>query len=78
MRVAGRERPARPGGTPAGLGEAEFAVTSGHAVALDRLPPIHRDPFDRILVAQAETEGAALLTADPVVARYGPAVRSVG
>ncbi len=56
---------------------SELAVTSEHAVAIDNLPPIHKDPFDRILVAQATVEGLALLTADPVVARYRGPVRKV-
>lgn len=51
----------------------ELPVTSAHAAAVDLLPPIHRDPFDRILIAQAQIEGLTLLTADEVVARYpGP------
>lgn len=54
-------------------GYGELPLTSQHAVAIDGLPPIHRDPFDRILVAQAMVEGITLLTADPVVAQYpGP------
>ena len=54
-------------------GYTEMPVTGSHAAAVDRLPPIHRDPFDRILVAQALVEGQTLLTADEVVARYrGP------
>jgi len=55
----------------------ELPVTSAHAVALTHLPPLHRDPFDRMLVAQAETEGVTLLTADPVVAQYPGPVRLV-
>lgn len=51
-------------------GYTELAVTSEHCLAVDTLPPIHKDPFDRILVAQAFVEGIVLLTADPVVARY--------
>lgn len=51
----------------------ELALTSAHAVFLESLPLIHKDPFDRILVAQATVEGITLLTADSVVARYpGP------
>jgi PIN domain nuclease of toxin-antitoxin system len=54
-------------------GYAELPITSTHALAVHHLPPIHRDPFDRLLVAQAESEGALLLTADETVARYpGP------
>ncbi|MBN9509568.1 MAG: type II toxin-antitoxin system VapC family toxin [Alphaproteobacteria bacterium] len=55
----------------------ELPVTSAHAVALETLPPIHKDPFDRILVAQSLVEGIALLTADPVLARYGGTVQPV-
>lgn len=54
-------------------GYFELAITSEHALAVDRLPPIHKDPFDRILVAQSLIEGITLLTADPLVAQYpGP------
>jgi PIN domain nuclease of toxin-antitoxin system len=56
---------------------SELPVTGEHAVAVDSLPPIHKDPFDRILVAQATVEGIALLTGDPVVARYRGPVRKV-
>lgn len=58
-------------------GYAEIAITSRHAIATGHLPPIHKDPFDRILVAQAESEGALLLTSDDVVARYPGPVRKV-
>lgn len=51
----------------------ELPVTGTHTLALDLLPPIHKDPFDRILVAQAQAEGITLLTVDKVVGRYpGP------
>jgi PIN domain nuclease of toxin-antitoxin system len=54
-------------------GYDELPVTSEHAVGVDLLPPIHKDPFDRILVAQAMVEGIVLLTSDPRVAQYpGP------
>ena len=55
----------------------ELAVTGEHAVALATLPPLHKDPFDRILVAQSIVEGIMLLTADPVVAQYPAPVRQV-
>ena len=56
-------------------GYSELAVTGAHAVAVDLLPPIHKDPFDRMLVAQAQTEGITLLSADKVLGRYpGPIV----
>ena len=58
-------------------GYAELPIRSEHAVAIDSLPPIHRDPFDRLLVAQATFEGITLLTSDPVVARYPGPVRRV-
>ena len=51
----------------------ELTISSAHAVLLESLPLIHKDPFDRILVAQATAEGITLLTADSTVARYpGP------
>lgn len=57
-------------------GYTELAITGAHAAAVDSLPPIHKDPFDRILIAQALAESLMLLTADPVVARYpGPIMR---
>ena len=58
-------------------GYEELPITSAHAVGLDALPPIHKDPFDRILVAQAQTEGVTLLTADEQVAKYPGAIRRV-
>jgi len=39
-------------------------------LAVAQLPPLHRDPFDRLLLAQAESEGLLLITADALVARY--------
>jgi PIN domain nuclease of toxin-antitoxin system len=54
-------------------GYNELPILSEHAVAIDGLPPIHKDPFDRLLVAQATVEGITLLTADIQVAKYpGP------
>ena len=58
-------------------GYRELAVTSEHAIAVNDLPPLHKDPFDRILVAQARVEGLLLLTADATVAKYGESVRKV-
>jgi PIN domain nuclease of toxin-antitoxin system len=58
-------------------GYSELPITSEHAVAVDGLPPLHKDPFDRMLVAQATVEGIALLTADPLVAQYPGPVRLV-
>lgn len=58
-------------------GYSELPVASEHAVAIDGLPPIHRDPFDRLLIAQAMVEGITLLTADELVARYPGPVRKI-
>ncbi|MGH8282676.1 MAG: type II toxin-antitoxin system VapC family toxin [Gammaproteobacteria bacterium] len=58
-------------------GYSELAITSEHAIATDNLPPIHKDPFDRILVAQTLIEGITLLTTDPLVAKYPGPVRCV-
>ena len=58
-------------------GYQELAITSAHAVAIDSLPPIHKDPFDRILIAQATIEGITLLTADEVVGQYPGPVRRI-
>jgi len=58
-------------------GYIELPVTSEHAVNVDSLPDLHKDPFDRILLAQALTEGVTLLTADAQLARYPGPVRKV-
>jgi len=58
-------------------GYTELAVNSEHAIAVNDLPPLHKDPFDRILVAQARVEGIVLLTVDKAVAKYGEGVRKV-
>ena len=58
-------------------GYGELPISSEHAVYIDALPPIHKDPFDRILVAQATVEGITLLTTDAQVAGYPGPVRKV-
>lgn len=58
-------------------GYIELPITSEHTVAIDLLPPLHRDPFDRILVSQALVEGITLLTTDPLVAQYPGPVRHI-
>lgn len=58
-------------------GYAELSITSLHTLAVGGLPPLHKDPFDRILVAQALVEGISLVTADPVMAQYPAPVRLV-
>jgi len=58
-------------------GYDELAVGGDHAVAITNLPPIHKDPFNRMLVAQSVVEGILLLTADPVIAQYPGPLRKV-
>lgn len=62
---------------PGEMGEWGFdalAITSEHAWAAGALPFHHRDPFDRMLVAQAQLEGMTIVTRDPAIARYQVAV----
>lgn len=58
-------------------GYSELPILSNHVVAIESLPPIHKDPFDRLLVAQATVEGITLLTMDSAVAGYPGPVRLV-
>ena len=58
-------------------GYQELVITSLHALAVHQLPPIHKDPFDRLLVAQAQSEDIILLTADNLVGKYGDMVKLV-
>jgi len=58
-------------------GYSELLIGSDHALAIDLLPDLHKDPFDRILVAQAIVEGVTLLTADPLIAQYNGPIRQV-
>ena len=58
-------------------GYHELTIAGEHAVVVTNLPPLHRDPFDRMLVAQSIVEGITLLTADPRVAQYPGPVRRV-
>ncbi|MCW3063373.1 MAG: domain nuclease [Solirubrobacterales bacterium] len=63
-----------PGDFPGELdaaGMEQLRVTFEHGLAAGRLPLYHRDPFDRMLVAQAQLEGLTLVTADAELARYG-------
>jgi PIN domain nuclease of toxin-antitoxin system len=50
-------------------------LTGAHTAGIGQLPWVHRDPFDRVLVAQAQVEDLVLLTADEVLIGYGAAVR---
>ena len=58
-------------------GYSELAVRSEHALAVGHLPPIHKDPFDRILIAQAQVENVTLLTTDDKVACYPGPIQAV-
>ena len=58
-------------------GYRELPVTGEHAIAVGDLPPLHKDPFDRILIAQSIVEGITLLTVDPTVAAYPAPVQRV-
>ena len=58
-------------------GYSELPIGSEHAVAIEGLPSIHKDPFDRMLVAQSMVEGITLLTADANVAQYPGPMRKV-
>jgi PIN domain nuclease of toxin-antitoxin system len=58
-------------------GYSELPIGSEYVVAIENLPAIHKDPFDRILVAQAQVEGITLLTADPTLAKYPGPIRLV-
>lgn len=52
-------------------GAVALAVNLEHAALVESLPAHHADPFDRLLVAQAITEGAVLVSGDATIARYG-------
>ena len=56
------------------FGFKELAITFAHATYAAGLPPVHKDPFDRMLVAQAIVEGLVLVTADRRLAEYGVAI----
>jgi PIN domain nuclease of toxin-antitoxin system len=55
----------------------ELAISGDHALATLGLPPIHKDPFDRMLIAQAHAEGVILVTSDDIVARYPGQIRKL-
>jgi PIN domain nuclease of toxin-antitoxin system len=59
------------------MGFVELPISGAHAERLASLPPIHKDPFDRMLVAQSLAEPLVLLTNDRVLADYGDVVRVV-
>lgn len=57
-----------------GAGAQPLPVTLEHAAAVEKLPWRHRDPFDRMLVAQALTEDAAIVSGDEPLSEYGVAI----
>ena len=58
-------------------GYIELPITSKHTVAVATLPPIHKDPFDRILISQSLVEGITLLTCDATICQYPGSIRRV-
>ena len=58
-------------------GYQELPISSEHAMSVGQIPRIHRDPFGRLLIAQAMVEGCLLLTADRKVSRYPGLIRKV-
>ncbi|MCA1773471.1 MAG: type II toxin-antitoxin system VapC family toxin [Halomonas sp.] len=58
-------------------GYLELSISSLHTLNVAHLPTIHKDPFDRILVAQAEAEGFLLLTSDELVSQYAGPIRKI-
>ncbi len=58
-------------------GYEELQITGAHVVRVASLPRLHKDPLDRILLAQASVEEITLLTADPILGRYPGPVRQV-
>lgn len=58
-------------------GFVELPIAGAHVLAITQLPPIHRDPFDRLLVAQAISEPMRLLTGDALLAGYGELVEVI-
>jgi len=58
-------------------GYTELPVTAEHVLRIDLLPPLHKDPFDRVLIAQARSEAMLLLTVDSAIIQYKEAVLAV-
>ena len=55
----------------------ELVLTAEHTLAISELPLLHRDPFDRMLIAQANIENMTLLTSDSLVSQYPGAIKKV-
>jgi PIN domain nuclease of toxin-antitoxin system len=58
-------------------GYGELPITSEHVIQIDQLPPKHKDPFDRVLIAQASVEGITLLTNDQMLVDYPGPIRKI-
>lgn len=58
-------------------GYCELAIAGEHTLSIDTLPTIHKDPFDRLLIAQAMVEGITLVTVDILVAQYPASIKQV-
>jgi len=56
------------------IGYETLGIENRHLAEYRKLPPHHRDPFDRLLVAQSKAEGIPLVTCDPEIAKYGTAI----
>jgi len=59
-------------------GYEELPITGRHTLLVSNLPPLHKDPFDRILLAQAASEGIPLLTSDSLVSQYPGSIIFIG
>lgn len=70
--------PLEVAGAAVAMGFAELAITSEHAAKVYELPPIHRDPFDRLLLSQAMVAPARFLTADRLLTGYTDLVDVIG
>jgi PIN domain nuclease of toxin-antitoxin system len=58
-------------------GWRELALTGKHVLAVSQMPPLHGDPFDRVLIAQAMVESLTMVTSDKLLSDYGPVVRMI-
>jgi PIN domain nuclease of toxin-antitoxin system len=58
-------------------GYQELPITSEHTMFIAHLPPLHKDPFDRLMIAQATVEGMCLLTTDKTIAEYAGPVKLI-
>jgi PIN domain nuclease of toxin-antitoxin system len=58
-------------------GYQEIAISSEHAAGVQALPVVHKDPFDRLLIAQSLSEGMPLVTVDPLLAQYPGMIQQV-